>query len=189
MKNNSIIICILKLICEEKQMSNNEYNISGEFKYNNIKNETINTYIQNRLIAQIKWYDKKSLKLQKKYKQLSIIAIIVTAIIPILTLLLDFECINLMARILIAILSSSATVVSSINSLYKNKELWIQYRSNCEILKSVLHRFYTKSLEFSNKSENEAFEILVSNCEKYLTQEFDSWNNIYSYNDQSSTNS
>ena len=64
MKNNSIIICILKLICEEKQMSNNEYNISGEFKYNNIKNETINTYIQNRLIAQIKWYDKKSLKIQ-----------------------------------------------------------------------------------------------------------------------------
>jgi len=30
MKNNSIIICILKLKCEEKQMSNNEYNISED---------------------------------------------------------------------------------------------------------------------------------------------------------------
>lgn len=123
-----------------KKKVKEQYNIADEFRYND---DTIKSYIQNRLIGQIKWYDNKSAKEQKVYKRLSVISIIITATIPIATLLLDFNCINCFVKILIAVFSSTATILSSINSLYKHRELWVQYRTNCELLKSVLHRYYT----------------------------------------------
>ena len=163
-----------------KKNNQTPYNAANEFRYSKQYNNTTNEYIQNRLIAQIRWYSAKSRKEQKHYKQLSVVSIIVTAIIPIFTLLLDFDCINTFAKIVIAVLSSCASVITGINTLYKHKELWVQYRTNCELLKSVLHRFYTQSDEFNGKTEEEAFKILVSSCEQYFVKEFDNWNNIYS---------
>lgn len=169
-----------------KKKVKEQYNIADEFRYND---DTTKSYIQNRLIGQIKWYDNKSAKEQKVYKRLSVISIIITATIPIATLLLDFNYLNCFVKILIAVFSSIATILSSINSLYKHRELWIQYRTNCELLKSVLHRYYTKSAEFKSTSDEEAFALLVESCEQYFTKEFDNWNNIYSNNNQSSTGS
>lgn len=156
------------------EVSSVEYSVSNEFQYENIKDETANSYIKNRILVQIDWYDKKSIQAQKKYKILSVSSVIITALIPIATLLLNLNSINLLIQILIALLSSAATVISGILALCKYKELWVQYRSNCELLKSVLHRFYTKSGEFSNKSDETSFELLVCCCEQYLTKEFDS---------------
>ena len=43
-------------------------------------------YIEKRLIEQIIWYDKSAIKKQKRYKQLSIISIVLSGIIPIVSL-------------------------------------------------------------------------------------------------------
>lgn len=159
-----------------------DYSVNSEFQYKEAKDEIANLYIQNRLLVQINWYDKKSSQMQIKYKRLSITAIIITALIPIATLLLNVSSISFFIQILIALLSSVASIISSILALCKYKELWIQYRSNCELLKSVLHRFYTKSGEFSNKSDKSAFE-------QHCTKEFDNWNDIYSKDIHSSIGS
>lgn len=163
------------------------YNSANEFKYSKHYCDTANEYIQNRLIAQINWYSDKSAKEQKHYKRLSVVSIILTAAIPIMTLLLDFDFINIFAKLTIAVLSSFASVITGINTLYKHKELWIQYRTNCELLKSVLHRFYTQSDEFNGKTDDEAFKILVSSCEQYFVKEFDNWSSIYSSTDSSTS--
>lgn len=162
------------------------YSVKDEYKYEKDNNEIINHYINDRLLAQIIWYDKKSIIYQKRYKELTILSTILSATIPILTLTLDFEC-AIIFRFIIAVISSAVSVISSILVINKYKELWVQYRTNCELLKSILHRYYTHTGEFSLDNNN--FEVLVLSCENYFTKEFDSWNNIYDNQDSSSKSS
>ena len=103
-----------------------------------------------------------------------IASIILSALIPVITLFSDSAC-PLIAKVLITAISSTITAISAIISLCHFQELWIQYRSNCEILQSVLHRFFTKSGEFHNCSDEKALDLLVMTCEEYLTQEFQTW--------------
>lgn len=156
-----------------------------------IQDERIRIYINNRVLEQIDWYDKKSSKNQFYYKVYMIVSIILSAFIPIFTLLADAS-FGIIIKIIITTISSAITAISAIMALYNFRELWIQYRSNCEILKSVLHRFFTKCGEFSNVEGSKSYETLVMSCEEYLTKEFQTWvasNTPKSSSDQSSTNS
>jgi hypothetical protein len=112
-------------------------------------------------------------------------SIILSAFIPIFTLLSDASY-GIIIKILITTLSSAITAISAIIALYNYRELWIQYRSNCEILKSVLHRFFTKCGEFNNVDESKSYEMLVMSCEEYLTKEFQTW--VASNTPQSNSN-
>lgn len=47
-----------------KKNSKTPYNTANEFRYSKQYNNTTNEYIQNRLIAQIRWYGDKSRKEQ-----------------------------------------------------------------------------------------------------------------------------
>lgn len=163
------------------------YSVKNEYKYEKYNNETINHYIDDRLLAQIDWYDSKSITYQKMYKRLTIVSTILSATIPIFTLALDFEC-EIIFKFIIAIISSIISIISSILAINKYKELWVQYRTNCELLKSILHRYYTHTGEFSLNNNNN-FETLVLSCESYFTKEFNSWSNIYNNQASSSTGS
>lgn len=150
----------------------------------------IKQYIENRVLDQIDWYNKKSTEKQFYFKRLMIASIIINACIPVLTLLSDLPC-GFFFKVIISIASSTAAVISSIITLCRFQELWTQYRSNCEILQSVLHRYFTKSGEFKNLLENEAFDLLVTSCENYLTKEFQAWQSLNApkSDNQSSTGS
>lgn len=102
--------------------------------------------------------------------------------------MLDFQ-FNVIVKVIIAILSGSVSVISSMLAINNSKELWIRYRSNCEILKSLLHRYYTNSKEFNLESEEEQFQHLVEISEQYLTKEFIDWASIFNKPNQSSINS
>ena len=52
---------------------------------------TEQNYIYNRLINQIIWYDKQAIKKQAMFKRLTIISTISTAIIPILSLIEQYD--------------------------------------------------------------------------------------------------
>jgi len=156
----------------------------------NIKNQNIKLYITNRVLRQIDWYDQKSNHNQKFYKIFMITSIILSAIIPILTLLLDNSH-NTFIKIIIITISSTITSISAISTLYNYKDFWIQYRTNCELLKSILFRYFTQSGEYKNIDEQTSYEMLVMSCEEYMTKEFQTWlySNIDKKNNQSSTNS
>lgn len=135
---------------------------------------SLKTYIVERVLDQIAWYDKKSAEKQAYFKTLSIVAIILNAIIPVMVLLSD-NCV--FVKLLIAGLSSSAGVISAIVGLCGYKELWIHYRSNCELLKSTLHRFFLRAGEFRQFADDEFAlkDALVASCEQYFTKEFQTW--------------
>ena len=138
---------------------------------------TQRTYIQKRLIDQINWYDNVAAKKQKNYKVLMGISIVLTAIIPVFSLFTTFSY-GVVFSAVIAVLSGSATAVTSIANLCEYQKLWVQYRSNCELLKSMLHRYFTSTGEFCNRTDDEKFNLLVALSEEYLINEFRVWSEL-----------
>jgi len=162
-------------------MSNSEsqYSVRNEYNsyFEDLNDAKLKSYINERILGQIDWYDRKSIYNQKIYKRSMIISIILSALIPIVTIFADFP-ITLLSKIIIASLSSCVTVISAVNALCKYRDLWIQYRTNCEILKSVLHRYFTRSGEFGGQTEVASNLLLVDVCENYLSKEFQAWSTI-----------
>lgn len=154
--------------------STNDINKQFDSYLNLMVDSPLKTYIVERVLGQIAWYDKKSADKQARFKSLSIVAIVLNAIIPVMVLLSD-DCVFI--KILIAGLSSSAGAISAIVVLCGYKELWIHYRSNCELLVSTLHRFFLRVGEFYQFADDESAlkDALVANCEKYFTKEFQTW--------------
>lgn len=125
-------------------------------------------YIENRLICQMDWYNRKSLDFQQRYQRLSIAAIVLSALIPVMAIGAE----NIVVRVLLALMGSAIAAISAVLALCKYRELSTDYRTSCEILQSYLHRYFTKTCEFTGRSDEEAFNLLVSICEDYLMQEF-----------------
>lgn len=166
----------------------NDY-IVKQFKpyLDGLEDSPLKTYIEERVIDQIVWYDQKSSEKQTRFKQLTILSIALNAIIPIVVLFTDY---SVAAKILVTALSSSAGSINTIITLCGYKDLWIQYRSNCELLKSTLHRFFLRAGEFQRIADDPAalMDALVVNCEEYLTKEFKSWSVVTNGDIQTATN-
>ena len=139
-----------------------------------MENSPLKTYIEKRVLDQIIWYDQKSVEKQTRFKKLTIVNIILNAIIPIVVLFSDY---GILVKALVPGFSSSAGAINAIVALCEFKDLWIQYRSNCELLKSTLHRFFLKSGEFRHIADDQSalMDALVASCEEYFTKEFQSW--------------
>ena len=139
-----------------------------------MENTPLKTYIEERVIEQIAWYDQKSAEKQTYFYRLTIANIILNAIIPTVVFLSDY---GVFFKFLVTGLSTSAGAINAIVALCGYKELWIQYRSNCELLKSTLHRFFLKAGEFRHVAEDQAalMDALVVSCEGYFTKEFQTW--------------
>lgn len=133
-------------------------------------------YIENRIIDQIKYYDETSVKCQNRYMVCMVFIILINGTIPVITLSTDVIG-ELWQKILITTLSSSVAVITAIVSLRNWRDLWIQYRSNCEILKSNLHKYFTGSGEYQIENPNRLC-ILVESCEKYMLQDRNMWEKI-----------
>lgn len=159
-------------------MKTEEHYIYKEYQ-EYLKNQSIDylNYITNRLIGQMIWYDKSAIDKQCKYKRLTILSIILTGIIPVLSLFTGFTY-GFFVSVLIALTSSVSTAILSIINLCEYQKLWIEYRSTCEILKSILHRYLTKTGEFTGNNAKDNFELLVSLCERYMTKEFQTWTEL-----------
>lgn len=159
-------------------MEVNEHYIYKEFKqYLDSCNSLEKNYIEQRLLGQIIWYDNSAINKQKKYKICTIVSIILTSIIPVLSLFTSYKY-GIIAVVMITIFSTSSSVILSIINLCEYHKLWVQYRSTCEILKSILHRYFLKSKEFSSLNEVERLDLLISSCEEYMTKEFQTWTKL-----------
>lgn len=134
----------------------------------------IKIYIKKRVIDQIEWYDNKSMVKQRRFKLLSVATILLNALIPVATLLTEY---GITIRILIASISSAAVAINAILALCSYKELWVQYRSSCELLKSILYRYFNHTGEFYpiKDQPDQCAQLLVTLCEEHFTKEFQSW--------------
>lgn len=153
--------------------------IDIEFNSYKYENDLIASYVKNRLIPQIKWYDSRSQQKQTRYKWLMGTSLSLGALVPILSGFREYFIISG----LVAIFGGTASVLLAVINLNEYQKLWIQYRTNCEILKSNLHRFSLGVGDYKHENQEDSFEKLVISCEDYLLQEFSSWNAITSNKD------
>lgn len=127
-------------------------------------------YIQIRVDGQINWYDKHSLKNQKWYRILKILAIVSASIIPLLVGFIAEDTIYL--RLTVGGLGVIVAIATSIQSIFKLQENWIKYRTTCESLKHIKYLYIT-NIEPYNIDDK--FELLVKNIESIISKENVNW--------------
>lgn len=142
-----------------------------------VDNEKTQRYIQERVISQMDWYRKKSSKCKNSYQFLSTISIILTGIIPVISILADG---SLMIKILIAALGASVTSIGAYLNLHSYKNTWEIYRSNRENLLSILYLYFNQAGIFGKElSQDDRDTMLIETCEKYFQQEVTDWKSIH----------
>lgn len=145
----------------------------------NMKDSVLKNYIENRVMDQIRWYSKKSSVNQKKYKRYAVISIVLNGVIPIVVLLSDY-CAewSFWLKLLITALSSAAGILSALDALGNHKNLWVQYRANCEQLKSTLHLFFMRAGIFEGLTDDDPATLkrkLAAACEHLFAAEYQQW--------------
>lgn len=159
-------------MASKKASEQQVYNIEAEYQYPKFTDAKIQNYLDNRILRQIKWYDNKSIRARNWYKIWMILSIAANGLIPIVSLL-DFP---IFSKIAVVLLGSFTAAITAVLGLFGYKDLWSQYRYNCEMLKSMLHRFYTDTGEFALlPSGTKKFNQLVASSEEYMTNQFKNW--------------
>jgi hypothetical protein len=131
-------------------------------------------YLDTRLNNQINWYDKKSKNNQKYYKWLKRIEFILSASIPVITLIttIYYNDTNI-GKITIAIIGSVLTILAAIHGLSDFHEHWIEYRSISETLKHEKYLYLTNSGIYSDSAN--PFALLVERTEQLISKENVNW--------------
>lgn len=125
-------------------------------------------YIETRLNDQMGYYHNKCKALRNEYYWLSGISIVINAAIPVLSMGIESAGI---LKYVIAILSATASVLSSLLLLRKTKDIWIRYRSTYEKLKKEKVLFETSSGKYKFASE----EDFILACEEIMESEHSTW--------------
>lgn len=133
-------------------------------------------YVAHRIEEQIRYYEKKSSHNKKLFFRISIATIILNALIPIVSLLLPAA--DIVTKLTITALSSSATILTSIQALCGAKDLWTKYRNNASHLTAKLHQYYAHTGPFVGKTPEEAFLLLSEICETRMEDEYQQWTQI-----------
>lgn len=129
-------------------------------------------YISERLNPQISYYDTKSITAKGKYYALSVGNIALTASIPFITMFSDdFPDV----KYLIAAVGAVASVLSSVLLLKKHKEIWLEYRATCEVLRSELELYRHSAGVYKTLPVAERDSHFVDRCEEIMCSEHTSW--------------
>lgn len=143
------------------------------------------TYVQNRLNDQIKWYSNKSKKAQSCYKKIMISTFILNAAIPTILLFSDF--ISLVVKVFVTLITAIITILNGIIQLNNYQDIWLNYRTTCENLLREKILYETMSGKYKNVED--PLELLILTCEKIMDSETKEWVNYAYSENQSSTSS
>jgi len=187
--NIKAIIEVILIMCNIFRRNAPKYSIKDEYRnyLASIEDNYTKNYIEQRLLGQAEWYDKKSTHFQNQFKYLTIISLFLSSAVPVMSLFKTTTKI----KIAIASASSLVTVITGVLSLYKSKELWLQYRNSCESLKSILHQYFMNSGIFNCENENIKNTLLIEKCESIIASDVNNWSSLNTTRNtnQSSTNS
>lgn len=128
-------------------------------------------YIETRLNGQMEYYHKKCTSLRNEYYGLSGISIVINAFIPVLSIGIESTG---WLKYIVAILSATTSVLTSLLLLRKTKETWIRYRSTYEQLKHEKILFETSSGKYATANEQ---EFIVA-CEAIMMSEHTAWKEL-----------
>ncbi len=130
-------------------------------------------YLSDRYLAEISWYDKKSLRNQIWYRALQSSLIILSALTPVLIALAEkadsmpwVKSLSLITSVLVAILATSLKT-------FKFEENWLNYRTTCETLKKEIHFFNAGIDEYKDNQDREG--LFVKRVEALISRENTLW--------------
>ncbi|MEU9921489.1 DUF4231 domain-containing protein [Streptomyces griseoluteus] len=123
-------------------------------------------YVEGRLTQYQKWYDRKAVKTKAMHLRMRTVSVVGGALVPVLVNL-DLSFAKLTATVLSLIVVGSV----SLESVYRYREQWKNYRSTEQLLGHERIYFETKVGPYSGLSENEAFTTLVARVESAIANE------------------
>ena len=98
-------------------------------------------YLKDRVEDQIEYYDRKSSINKNWFNVFQIITLVASVSVPVLSIFTS----AMWARVMVAILGAATALTTGIVSLYRFRELWIEYRTTAESLKHEKYMFLTKT--------------------------------------------
>ncbi|MCM1083196.1 MAG: DUF4231 domain-containing protein [Clostridium sp.] len=144
-----------------------------DFWLNGMTDENMKNYIKYRIVKQIDWFEVKGRFCKNKYQRFMLASIIISSIIPILSIFADG---SVLMKTVIAILGSLVSVIGSYITLQNYKELWIKYVSEKSILQNMLYMYFNCRGEFDIADEKERNGKLIDTCENYFLQNVNALN-------------
>lgn len=130
-------------------------------------------YILNRIMPQMVYYKNASRKCKKRYTCWMIVAIIIGAAIPVLSVIADG---GTLMKLILAALGSGVTAINAYLSLENSKDLWRNYRQEREILLSTLYCYFYNAGTFAHLESQEAKDaLLIETCEREMSKEVGNW--------------
>jgi len=120
-----------------------------------------------RLEDQIAWYDRKSQKNQRRFKQLKVCQIVVAAAIPVLAAV-DGSPVWLLGG-----LGALIVVLEGLQQLQQYQQNWTSYRTTCERLNNEKFLFIARAGSYAVAPNPEA--LLAERVEGLISQEQVAW--------------
>ena len=150
-------------------------------------------FLINRLGDQLVWYDKRSGKYKKSWQRNKRLIIILSASIPFLVGLIGQNPIegvklDVFLQIIVGGAGVIIAVMEGFNALYKNQELYINYRLTAEKLKQEFSLFLGKAGEYAIPEPN-SYMKLVANVEAIISSENNDWAELARKNERNAMSS
>jgi len=130
-------------------------------------------YLATRVVDQIMWYDKSSIKNKKWFLRLRIIEIAFALCIPFLTAYITSTADPL--KILVGIMGVVIGIIAGVIGLMKFQENWIEHRNVAEWLKYERSLFLAKSGSYKNLEDDAAYPFFVENFETIILRSTEKW--------------
>lgn len=125
-----------------------------------------------RLIDQRNWYDKKSQRCQRLYKQLKIAQVSLAVLVPV-TSLLPSEC----AKIVASLCGVLIAVLEAIQQMNQYSTLWVTYRATAERLKHEQYLFLSAAGPYKGMTDVDRLVALAERVEEHVSTEHANWFN------------
>ncbi|MFJ7069498.1 DUF4231 domain-containing protein [Streptomyces sp. NPDC101115] len=127
---------------------------------------TAQTYIDERLAQYQEWYDRKATRMKAMHLRMRTVSVVGGALVPVLVNLdLGF------ARITATVLSLVVVASVSLESVYRYREQWKNYRSTEQLLGHERVYFSARVGPYHGQSDRDAFTTLVARVEKAIASE------------------
>jgi len=134
-------------------------------------------YMKNRYEDQKNWYSKKATFNQKKYKQWTVIVIVLSALTPVLAAISfgpNAAYLNPVLKVSLVTISAIVAIGTTILKTFRYQELWTTYRETSERLESEKY-LYEAQLGVYSQKDVDVHSLFVVQVEAILNKEHSGW--------------
>ncbi len=127
-------------------------------------------YLSQRIDDQINWYSRKSTFNKNRYQLFKALVIILSSSIPVLAIMITEN--DQLLKMIVGIAGVLIVVIEGILSLYKYKDIWLEYRMTSEMLNREKLLYLTGAGPYKTKK---SFQDFVEKAEAIMSSENKNW--------------